>query len=181
MNIKTSDSDDNVYTGFLEFEGEDYHFVFSGKTLGMISTSVESRNSMWKYGMKEISQGNYTWGEQPRVNQDVIIGKCNETNQRIIFLPRKGSYILHQNSVLFIDLEAYIICKYEKNTIDRIRETLIKSARAVSERFFLRQKNGKQRNTVCISCFSFCMDGEKDKLSSRRRFIQRFLKPGLSR
>ena len=54
------------------------------------------------------------------------------------------------------------------------KETLIKSARAVSERFFLRQKNGKQRNTVCISCFSFCMDGEKDKLSSRRRFIQRF-------
>lgn len=123
MNIKTSDSDDNVYTGFLEFEGEDYHFVFSGKTLRMISTSVESRNSMWKYGMKEISQGNYTWGEQPRVNQDVIIGKCNETNQRIIFLPRKGSYILHQNSVLFIDLEAYIICKYEKNTIDRISFT----------------------------------------------------------
>ena len=56
-----------------------------------------------------------------------------------------------------------------------VRETLIKSARAVSERFFLRQKNGKQRNTFCISCFSFCMDGEKDKLFSRRRFIQRFL------
>ena len=39
--------------------------------------------------------------------------------------------------------------------------------------FFILQ-NGKQRNTVCISCFSFCMDGEKDPLFSRRRFIQSF-------
>ena len=33
----------------------------------------------------------------------------------------------------------------------------------------------EQGNTVCISCFSFCMAGEKDPLSSRRRFVQRFL------
>ena len=42
------------------------------------------------------------------------------------------------------------------------------------EEFFLRQKNGKQGNTFCISCCPFCMDGEKDPLSSRRRLIQRF-------
>ena len=57
----------------------------------------------------------------------------------------------------------------------KVREALNKWARAGSERFFVRQKNGKQGNTVCISCFSFCMAGEKDKLSSRRRFVQRFL------
>ncbi len=28
---------------------------------------------------------------------------------------------------------------------------------------------------MCISCFSFCMDGKKDPLSGRRRLIQRFL------
>jgi hypothetical protein len=55
------------------------------------------------------------------------------------------------------------------------KEALNKLARAGSVRFFVRQKNGKQWNTVCISCFSFCVDGEKDKLSSRRRFIQSFL------
>ena len=60
-------------------------------------------------------------------------------------------------------------------TSNRIREALNKLARAGSVRFFVRQKNGKQGNTVCISCFSFCVDGEKDKLSSRRRFIQSFL------
>ena len=56
-----------------------------------------------------------------------------------------------------------------------VREALNKLARAGSVIFFVRQKNGKQWNTVCISCFSFCVDGEKDPLSSRRRFIQSFL------
>ena len=56
----------------------------------------------------------------------------------------------------------------------KFREALNKLARAGSVRFFVRQKNGKQWNTVCISCFSFCVDGEKDPLSSRKRFIQRF-------
>ena len=60
--------------------------------------------------------------------------------------------------------------------LQNIREALNKLARAGSVRFFVRQKNGKQWNTVCISCFSFCVDGEKDKLSSRRRFIQSFHK-----
>ena len=58
----------------------------------------------------------------------------------------------------------------------KFKEALNKLARAGSVRFFVRQKNGKQWNTVCISCFSFCVDGEKDKLSSRRRFIQSFPK-----
>ena len=123
MNIRTTDFDDNVYTGFLRFEDEDYQFVFGGQTLKMISTSAESRAGMWKFGMEEISQGTYTWGRPPRINQDAIVGRCNETNQKIIFLPKKGSYITHQNSVLFIDLEAYIICKYERDKIDRISFT----------------------------------------------------------
>ena len=48
------------------------------------------------------------------------------------------------------------------------KEALIQSARAGSESFFVRQKHGKQRNTLCISWFSCCMDGGKDPLSSRR-------------
>ena len=123
MNIKTTDLDEKLYTGFLEFEGENYQFVFVDQTLRIIPINAVSHNGMWKYGMKEIAQGTYTWGEPPRMEQDVIIGRCNETNQKIIFLPKKGSYIAHKNSVLLIDLEAYIICKYEREEIDRISFT----------------------------------------------------------
>ena len=58
--------------------------------------------------------------------------------------------------------------------IGRIREALIKLARADSERFCFPGKYEKQRNTVCISCFSYCTGEAKDTLLSRRRFIQRF-------
>lgn len=123
MNIKITDFEDSVYTGFLKYEDENYQFVFSGETLRMIPESTEKRNDMWKFGMKEIVQGTYTWGDPPRMEQDVIIGRCNETNQKIVFLPKKGSYIAHQNSVLLIALETYIICKYERDKIDRIAFT----------------------------------------------------------
>ena len=123
MNINIADCEDKVYTGFLEFEGEDYQFVFVDQTLRMIPTNTELRNDMWKYGMKEIAKGTYTWGEPPRMEQDVIIGRCNETNRKIIFLPKQGAYISHQNSVLLIDLEAYVICKYERDKINCISFT----------------------------------------------------------
>ena len=55
-----------------------------------------------------------------------------------------------------------------------LREALIKSARAGSERFFSSRRLQKWRNTVCISHFLSRADREKDPLSSRRRFIQRF-------
>ncbi len=59
-----------------------------------------------------------------------------------------------------------------------VREALIKSARADSERFCFLRKFGKSRNTVCIPDFPNCTEGAKDSLLSRRRFIQRFLSPG---
>ena len=57
-----------------------------------------------------------------------------------------------------------------------LREALIKSARAGSERFFSSRRLQKWRNTVCISHFLSRADREKDPLSSRRRFIQSFLR-----
>ena len=57
-----------------------------------------------------------------------------------------------------------------------IKEALIKSARAASERFCFLRKFGESRNTLCISDFPNCTEGAKDPLLSRRRFIQRFLK-----
>ena len=60
-------------------------------------------------------------------------------------------------------------------TIFCFRESLNKSARAGSEGFCSQARDGKWRNTVCISHFSSCGMGAKDPLSSRRRIIQRFL------
>ena len=45
-----------------------------------------------------------------------------------------------------------------------LKDALIKSARAYSERFCFLRKFGKARNTVCISGFPNCTEGAKDLL-----------------
>ena len=71
---------------------------------------------------------------------------------------------------------------FHRKCPDRIiREALIKSARAGSERFCSQARFGKWRNTLCISHFSNRRLGAKDPLPSRRRFIQSFPRKGNAR
>ena len=118
--MKRKNDNDEIYTGILRYQDEDYQFVFSDPKLRLIPRSEEQRSSMWKFGMKEIKKGTYTLDEPPRMEEDILVGNCNESSKQIIFLPKKGAYIFEQNSVLFIDLEAYNICKSVRDSIDRI-------------------------------------------------------------
>lgn len=120
MELNRVDSNDEIYTGVLRYKDDDYQFVFSDTKLRLIPCSEKQRSSMWKFGMKEIAKGTYTQDEPPRMEEDILVGNCNESSKQIIFLPKKGAYISKQNSVLFIDLKAYIICKYVRDSIDRI-------------------------------------------------------------
>ena len=56
------------------------------------------------------------------------------------------------------------------------REALIKSARAVSERFFVQSRYRRRRNTVCISRFRYRRVGEKDPLIAADDLFRGFLK-----
>ena len=67
----------------------------------------------------------------------------------------------------------------KKNIFTVSREALTKSARAGSEGFCSHAKDGKWRNTLCISHFSSCGMGTRDPLSGRRRFIQSFPRKAL--
>ena len=103
MELNRADSNDEIYTGVLRYKDDDYQFVFSDTKLRLIPCSEEQRSSMWKFGMKEITKGTYTQDEPPRMEEDILVGNCNESSKQIIFLPKKGAYISKQNSVLFID------------------------------------------------------------------------------
>ena len=48
----------------------------------------------------------------------------------------------------------------------KVREALIKSPRAIGERFCSKLRFGKRRNTLCISSFSNRKVGTKDSLSA---------------
>ena len=49
-----------------------------------------------------------------------LIGRCNEDGRKIIFITKQGSSIGRYNSVLVIDFVGYILCRYDRETIDRI-------------------------------------------------------------
>lgn len=120
MSTSALDFNNEIYTGLLQYKNDDYQFVFSNEKLRLIPASKEKQESMWKFGMVETAKGTYTWDEPPRMEEDILVGTCYENNQRIIFLPQKDAYIEKQNSVLFIDLYAYIICKRVRDFIDRM-------------------------------------------------------------
>ena len=108
----------DVYTGTLIYKEIEFSFVFDREELRLIPPKDKDQEvHMWF--MKSLGKGAYTFGDPVYVEDDYLIGKCNENCQKIIFLPKHnniGSY----NSVLIVQIEAYIIQKYERDWIDRL-------------------------------------------------------------
>lgn len=96
-----------VYTGILTYKGIEFSFVFDREELRVIPPKDKDHEvHMWF--MKPLGNGAYTFGDPVYIEDDYLIGKCNENYQKIIFLPKRtniGSY----NSVLIVQIEAYII------------------------------------------------------------------------
>lgn len=51
---------------------------------------------------------------------DSIIGQYNENGKKMIFLTQVGGNIGSYNSVLLVKVISYIVCKYDRELIDRI-------------------------------------------------------------
>lgn len=113
-------SKDETYTGTLVYSGETYRFVFSHEELKLLP-KVEDKNPLnWLFDLKKLPDGSYTWKTPPRIEEELLVGNCYETSNKIIFLPKKNSYISRQNSLLLIDLTAYIIYRYERGTVGKV-------------------------------------------------------------
>lgn len=120
MEIITDDMSDKTYTGNLIYDGEEYQFVFFDNNLRLIPVSKEKYSSVLHMGMKKLPSGAFTIGSPPRVKENFIIGHCYENYQKIIFLPKKGSYISQKNIVIFVEVDAYIVFKSDIEAIDKI-------------------------------------------------------------
>lgn len=108
----------DVYTGTLTYKQIEFSFVFDGEELRLIPPK-DKHHEVHMWFMKPLGNGAYTFGDPLYIENDYLIGKCNENCQKIIFLPKHqniGSY----NSVLIVQIEAYIIQKYEREWIDRL-------------------------------------------------------------
>lgn len=107
----------STYTGILEYKNIKFTFIFDKKKLKLIPPE-DKKHEVELWFWKEIKQGTYTLGD-PVYIKDIIYGITNETKQKIIFIPAYND-VSRINSTLIIDIEYYIINKYNRETIDRI-------------------------------------------------------------
>lgn len=118
-----------TYTGFLQFRGIDFSFVFSDNELKLIPPAEKSNEIRYKWLMKEIKDGVYTNGDPLIVEEESIVASCNENGGAIVFLPIVGSIISCTSSIIAIGskppilrlkLSAYILCRYDRDSISRL-------------------------------------------------------------
>ena len=108
----------DVYTGTLVYRDIEFSFVFDGEKLRLIPPKDKHHEvDMWF--MKPLENGAYTFGDPLYIEDEYLIGQCNEKCQKIIFLP-KHTYIGIYNSVLIVQIEANIIQKHDGDWIDRL-------------------------------------------------------------
>lgn len=108
------------YTGTLQYREINFTFAFDKNELRLIPPKEKEHEIEWEWGWKPLGNGAYTLGEPIPVGLDFLIGECNETRHRIVFLPKQGATLGLYNSVVYIPLAAYVICKYDRDSIDRV-------------------------------------------------------------
>ncbi|MDO5114953.1 MAG: hypothetical protein Q4D58_02510, partial [Synergistaceae bacterium] len=106
----------DVYTGELTYKEIIFSFVFDRKELRLIPPKEKYCDvNMWF--MRELGNGTHTLGAPVYVEDDYLVGICNENSQKIIFLPKHLSIVNYHN-VLSVVVEAYIIQTHDQEWID---------------------------------------------------------------
>lgn len=118
-----------LYTGQLTYKEVDFTFVFDGKELRLIPPQNKRKEVNENWFRTPLANGAYTLNT-PVIEEDHLCGTCNEKNQKIVFLVRRGGSLVARGNLLFgnnyvlvTDVVAYILCKYDRAKIDRISFT----------------------------------------------------------
>ena len=108
----------DVYTGTLSLKNIDFTFVFDKQELRLIPPQEKKREvDLWF--LKALGGGVYTIGDPIYVETPLVSTECNECYQ-IVFLPSYHRSVGHINSVVVIDVQAYIILNSKGNGIKKI-------------------------------------------------------------
>ncbi len=109
-----------IYTGKLKYRDIDFTFVFTGTELRLIPPADKESEIEWQWKMKSIGNGAYTFADPMPVDERYLTSHCNETNQRIVFLPAQGSTLSFNNTVVIIEIESFIVCKSNDDKFNRV-------------------------------------------------------------
>lgn len=111
------------FTGVVEYRGIKFTFSMVGEELRLIPPKEKEQEIEWEWGMTRLANGAYSFGKPLPVEEDYLVGDCNETRQKMVFIPIQGSYLGIINSTVSIKLMAYVSYNHYADTIDRISFT----------------------------------------------------------
>ena len=111
----------SLYTGKLTYKGIKFAFAFSGDELRLVPQNTKQKQKIrFKWQMSEIREGVYTFSDPTPVQDAFLIGVCNETMRRIVFYPVPGSCLSYHMDVICIPIFAYVTCRFDRESIDRV-------------------------------------------------------------
>lgn len=156
------------YSGLLTYNGVEFTFVFDGKQLKLIPDEENKLNvSLWF--KKEIAPGVFVAGD-PLFIEDVLSGFTNETGHKIFFVPSLSD-VGYINSTLLIDIDYYVVNKYDDEKIDRITFKGPEISKIFPNSIGLNKIDWKGNGVVDISTKSFdetTTEKESFKIGSRK-------------
>ncbi len=109
-----------LFTGSLKYRDIDFKFAFDRNELRLIPPKEKEHEIEWEWRWKPLENGAFTIADPIPVGEDYLIGECNETLHRIVFLPKQGSTLIFFNYIVCIPLAAYVVCKYDRDFVDRV-------------------------------------------------------------
>lgn len=109
-----------TYTRKLKYRDIDFTFVFAGTELRLIPPADKESEIKWQWKMKSIGNGAYTFADPMPVDERYLTAHCNETNQRIVFLPKQGSTLGFNNTVVIIEIKSFVVCETNDNNFNRV-------------------------------------------------------------
>lgn len=113
----------HTYSGVCTYRNIDFTFVLDGDKLRLIPP-VDKRDTIrMDWIMTPLAKGVYAMGDPMTIDEPYLVGHCNENGNDFVFITKQGGYISSQNSVLFVPIVAYIICKYRRDGISRMSFT----------------------------------------------------------
>lgn len=112
-----------IYTGYLTYKNIRFFFTFDKEQLCLTPQSEDEDKVFRTILSKQNADGSFSWPASPKMDEAHLVGKCSSTGQSIIFITRKGFPIHHCNSVLYVDIEAYIVCRPHEQKIAKISFT----------------------------------------------------------
>ncbi|MBJ7540990.1 hypothetical protein JG537_04560 [Streptococcus sp. SL1232] len=109
-----------MYTGNVIYKDIEFVFLFDGKILQLIPPKDKFMALFMDFFTEKDSLTGLRCSKSAPlfVQDDILIGKCNESNyQTIIFLPRKGSIFSENENKFEIEINAFILCRKSDETI----------------------------------------------------------------